>query len=351
MSCATCHIPDKGFQDDRDNTSLGLSYTGRHAPTVINAAYGSAKPGATNWQFWDGRKDSLWSQALGPPESPVEMGGTRGRIALLLYDKYKSEYESVFGEIPSMRDGSNLALVPDGAMPGTDEWDSLSAEMQHQVKEIYVNFGKAIGAYQRLIVSKNSKFDRFYEELSTQDDSDIFTEQEKLGLVTFVDKGRCVPCHRGPNFTDWKFYSIGVSQDGEHLPSGDSGRMDGIAGVLGDSFNCMSEWSDHPDKAQCAVATLVADDSMLGTFKTPGLRDVSKTAPYKHTGVYRTLEEAVEHYDRGGSSAGDFLGVVDSNVRALDLSDAEKAALVAFLKTLDGEPLAPALLSAPALPQ
>ena len=129
MSCATCHIPSKGFQDDRSNTSQGIGFTSRHAPTLFNAAYGASGSG-TVWQFWDGRKDSLWAQALGPPENPLEMGSTRCKIALFLYDKYRSDYEPVFGPMPALRDDTGAPLIPYATEIGSPECDPLDATVK-----------------------------------------------------------------------------------------------------------------------------------------------------------------------------------------------------------------------------
>jgi len=184
--------------------------------------------------------------------------------------------------------------------------------------------------------------------------SSALTYEEKLGLKVFVGKGMCVSCHRGPNLTDWKFHNIGTQQLGPNIPLMDVGRQAGVDTVTKGAFktfNCMSEWSDHPNKDQCLVATLTAKSSDLGAFKTPGLRDVSKTAPYKHTGRLKTLEEVVEHYDMGGGAPTTFVGMVDApDIAPLHLTVAEKPALVKFMKALDGEALAPALMTAPALP-
>lgn len=351
VSCATCHKPDAGFQDDRANTSMGLDqmFTGRHAPTVINAAFGSGKMDESCWHFWDGRRDSQWAQALGPPESPVEMGGTRTGVALLIYDHYRAEYEAVFGPIPELRPGG-MAVAPLTAMPGAPEWDALPETAKHDINAVYVNFGKAIAAYERKIVSRNSRFDRFYAEFTAgKTDSAHLTAEEKLGLKVFVGKGRCIACHRGPAFSDWKFHNIAEPQLGPHLPEVDAGRAEGIAGAVSAEFNCMSEWSDHPDKASCTVATTSSKPGDMGAFKTPGLRDISKQAPYMHTGRLNTLAEVVDHYDQGGAQSG-FVGMVDRDVQKLNLTPAEKAALVKFMLALDGEPLPPHLLTAPALP-
>jgi cytochrome c peroxidase len=364
ISCATCHDPSAGFQDPRSNTSQGLSFTGRASPTLYNIGYGSARAGATDWQFWDGRKDSLWSQALGPPESGVEMGGTRSKLALLLYDKYRATYRSLFGEMPALRDAAGNALVSPSAhpaMPGqpaTDDtraWDALPDELKTGITQVYVNFGKAMAAYERLLVSRDSRFDAFYAEIAAgADRSKQLDAQEAEGLKVFIGDGKCISCHLGPNFTDWKFHNIGIDQEGDNVPATDNGRQDALAMVVSDPFNCASSWSDRPDKNGCAVNTIDlssgATGPYAGTFKTPGLRSVSQTAPYFHTGEEATLDNVVDHYNEGGDGTG-FSGTVDPNIQELNLTDEEKAALVAFLKTLDGAPLSTSLTTPPPLPQ
>lgn len=350
VSCATCHDPNAGFQDPRGNTSLGIDYTGRHAPTVINSAFGAATPNGPTWQFWDGRADSQWSQALGPPESPVEMGGTRTRIALLIYDRYRGEYEAIFGAMPALRDAKRQPVAADSALPGAPEWKALPEKVRNDITGVYVNFGKAIAAYERRIVSRNSRFDRFYAEISAgAHDSTRLSPEEKLGLKVFVGKGQCAACHRGPNFSDWKFHNIGAPDVGPHVKPNDKGRADGVVAAKAGEFACTSRWSDSSKNGHCDVSALSAGAGDLGAFKTPTLRDISKTGPYMHTGFVKTLADVVDYYDMGGAEGG-FVGTVDPNVKKLNLSNEEKAALVSFLQTLDGEPLDPSLLQAPPLP-
>jgi cytochrome c peroxidase len=278
------------------------------------------------------------------------MGGSRSTIALLIKDHYKAEYEAVFKDHPMPSLDGVTAVATD-----SDTYAALSDQTKHDVTEVYVNFGKAIAAYERKIVSRNSRYDAYLTDFQAgKPESTKFSDEEKLGLKVFVGKGLCVSCHRGATLTDWKFHNIGTQQWGDNIPAMDVGRQAGVTTVTTGafkSFNCMSEWSDHPDKSQCAVATLVAKDSDLGAFKTPGLRDISKTAPYKHTGRLQTLAEVVDHYDMGGGPTGSFVGMVDApDIAKLNLTMAEKAALVKFMQTLDGEALAPSLMAAPALP-
>jgi cytochrome c peroxidase len=365
VSCATCHIPEAGFQDNRENTSKGIDYTGRHAPSLINAAYGAGTGGVV-WQFWDGRSDSLWSQALGPPENPVEMGSSRTKVALLIYDKYREEYESIFtadSPMPELRDASTSESVvseeasPNGTDSGKAAWQDLGVRdqaLQAAITRIYVNFGKAIAAYEARLVSRDSRFDRFRNAfVEGFEGSDHLSTEEIEGLKLFVGKGGCTSCHRGPNLTDWKFHNVGVPQTGEHVLPMDNGRADGIAKVKRGEFNCESTWSDQSDKAECGTRTLgdTPDEieKALGAFKTPSLRSVTSTAPYFHTGAIGTLPEVIDFYNQGGSQSG-YVGVLDSNIEQLNLSDLEKQRLLDFLGALDGESLAAELLAPPKLP-
>jgi len=355
VSCSTCHIPEKGFQDDRDSTSLGLGFTGRHAPTLLNAAYGTARSSGTVWQFWDGRKDSMWSQALGPPESSIEMGSARSKIALLIFDKYRVDYEAAFGgPMRLMRDpATSQPLAPETAFPGrvgdpaTVAWDALPEDLRTDITRIYVNFGKALQAYERTatFTSRNSRFDGFHKAIAAgAPDSDELTATEKNGLKLFVGKAQCITCHRGPNFTDQKFHNIGVLQEGDHVPKEDNGRETGVASVKVDEFNCRSGWSDQSDIDQCAVTQLEAKAADHGAFKTPTLRSVAHTAPYFHTGALPTLESVIEFYNAGGNPASSGSSTdggatpPEPGIEPLNLSEQEKLELIAFLKALDGKP-------------
>ncbi|MGH1346223.1 MAG: cytochrome-c peroxidase [Nannocystales bacterium] len=343
VSCATCHEPADAFGDSRSNTSLGISVTGRASIALFNGAYGAAAENETNWQLWDGRADSQWGQALGPPESGVVMGGTRSGIALLIFDEYAEEYEAIFGPLPELRDEAGDPVVDPTLKPGEEGWDALPQDMRDSITEVYVNFGKSLAAYERLLVSRDSRFDEFWTALSQGDtESDALTEQERHGLRVFIGKGRCLGCHSGPNFTDNQFHNIGIAQSGENIPENDEGRIAGVGKLLGNSFNCASEWSDHPDPTQCAVETLQGGE--LGAFRTPTLRSVSLSPPYMHTGNFASLEAVIQHYDLGGAANGSFDGVRDELMRPLSLDAHERQALVAFLRALEGAPLDEALM-------
>jgi cytochrome c peroxidase len=169
-----------------------------------------------------------------------------------------------------------------------------------------VTIAKAIASFERTVISTESPFDRW-----RMGDAQAISESAKRGFETFTGKANCQACHSGFNFTDNGFHNIGVKNDGAE----DVGRF-----------------------AQRPVA------SLKGAFKTPTLRDIALTAPYMRNGAYRTLEEVVEHYDRGG----DLKENLSPEIKPLHLSTQEKADLVEFMKSLTGKPMQVAL---PQLPQ
>jgi cytochrome c peroxidase len=335
VSCASCHDPANGGSDHRSgaNTSLAAGWTGRNAPSVLNAAYSPV------WQFWDGRKDSLWSHALGPPESPVEHNGTRLQFAHVIYDRYREEYEAIFGPLPDLYD---LGRFPAQGKPGDASFDRMAPEDQRAVNRVYANFGKAIAAYERKLVSRNSAFDR-----SLAGDAGALSSAAVRGAKLFIGRASCNECHRGPTFTDYQFHNIGTPQVGPHVPEIDPGRAGGIAKVLGDPFNRAGQFSDHREDEH--FRSLTASEADLGAFKTPGLRSVSRTAPYMHNGVYATLWDVLQHYRFGGST-GNHAGTKSPAIQPLNLSDRDVEDLIEFLMALDGEPLPEALVTTPQLP-
>lgn len=282
VSCATCHQAGRQFQDDAA-LAQGVGTTDRRTMPIAGTAH-------SPWQFWDGRKDSQWSQALGPLESPVEHGGTRGQYVRLVAEAYDDEYRTIFGG-----DYADTARV-------------------------FANIGKAIAAYERTLEFAPARYDQY---VATGQGLD---EDEVAGLKLFIGKAECTQCHNGPLFTNNDFHNIGV-------PSKDVGRAAGARKVLQDEFNCRSRYSDAtPD--QCAeLDHLVAGGHELeGAFKTPSLRNVTTRSPYMHAGQLKTIEEVLEHYNRAPAAI-----VGHSELKPLKLSRREIAQLAAFLKTLESE--------------
>jgi cytochrome c peroxidase len=163
---------------------------------------------------------------------------------------------------------------------------------------------KAIASFERTLVSKDSPFDHWI-----QGDESALKAGAKRGFQIFTGKANCIACHQGANFTDQGFHNIGLAG------SADPGRY-----------------------------AIVPVRILQGAFKTPTLRDVELTGPYMHNGAYRTLEQVIDHYDRGG----DDKAHLDPNMKPLGLTAQEKEDLVEFLKSLTGTHESMAL---PQLPQ
>ncbi|HSK21332.1 MAG TPA: cytochrome c peroxidase [Longimicrobiales bacterium] len=331
VSCATCHVADREFQDDTP-LATGVGTTTRRTMPIAATAHAP-------FLFWDGRKDSQWSQALGPLESPVEHGGTRAQYAHVIAAHYRAEYESLFGELPS------LQHIPTVAGPVADTgaaaaWTALTQQQRDEVTRVYVNIGKAIAAYERLIRYGPSRFDRYVEALVAdgREPRDLLTADEIAGLKIFIGKGNCTQCHNGPLLTNNEFHNTGVGVVAG-LPD-DSGRALGARQVLADEFNCRSRWSDASPE-ECAELEFLAVDAheLERAYKVPSLRNVADRAPYMHAGQLQTLDQVVQHYNRAPRSPSGH-----TELKPLKLNARELRQLEAYLRTLSGGTLAPRAL-------
>jgi cytochrome c peroxidase len=362
ISCATCHVPVHGFIDGKP-VSEGVGKGERRTPPLWNAAYG-------RWFFWDGRKDSLWSQSLSPIENPVEMGGSRLAAAHLIASDpaLRAQYEALFGALPPLEDAARFPAsghpFPDAAArlpaagnaglgaPGA-AWDGMTQEDRRAVDVVYARIGKSIEAYERLLVSRSSPFDRFAEDLRAGRESAALSPPALRGLKLFVGRANCRVCHSGPNFTDGEFHNTGITQASasrNQPPSSaapiDSGRFAGVDALLADPFNRLGPYGDAPGAPKEQVRNLRKSPEMWGQFKTPSLRNVSQRAPFMHAGQLATLRAVVEFYSlRKGAPPP---GPGQENILVpLNLSAAEIDDLLAFLDALTDTSLPDALLLPP----
>jgi cytochrome c peroxidase len=200
--------------------------------------------------------------------------------------------------------GAAIALL--GKIPG---YQTMFAKAYPGESISEETVAKAIAAFERTVVSRDSRFDRW-----VQGDRYAINAQEWRGYQVFKDpaKGNCATCHSGPNFTDNGYHNIGIS----HAPGAE-------------------------DVGRYKIRSVAV---LKGAFKTPTLRDIELTAPYFHNGSATTLAEVVDHYARGGDDRSN----VSKDVRKLTLSEQDKADLVAFMKSLTGPTRS---ASIPALPQ
>ena len=234
VSCGSCHLPERQFQDDLPRAK-GVGETARRTMTIAGTAY-------SPWLFWDGRKDSLWAQALGPLESGVEHGTDRAYIAHLVEAHYADQYSTHFGPLPTL-DGVPDHASPNGLGAELDNWTRLDEAQAEAVNRVFANVGKAIAAFERTITPQPSRFDAYVDRLAAGEDvSGILSEQEEDGLRIFVGKGECTKCHNGPLLTDNFFHNTGVAAV-PGLPD-DLGRGVAVDQVLADPFNCLGPYSD-----------------------------------------------------------------------------------------------------------
>jgi cytochrome c peroxidase len=323
VSCASCHDPGRGFQDGRE-LGHGLGIGARRTMPVAGA-------GTQAFLMWDGRKDSLWSQALGPLENPREHGGTRLAYVHVLHDHYQAAYEQVFGPLP------DLAGLPARAGPAGDPaeraaWQQLPKARQQAVSQAFANLGKAIAAYEDTVRFAPAPIDRFIATLGRDPDAaaPLLPASAQRGLRIFLHEGRCVTCHGGPLFSDGQFHNTGVPPRLAVPP--DPGRAAGIAQLTADEFNCLGPYSGVP-AAQCDELRFlaVADPHALGAFKTPSLRNAALRPPYMHAGQLASLDAVVRHYARAPAAA-----VGTTELKPVTLSDEQVKDVVAFLGTLSG---------------
>lgn len=324
VSCASCHLTDLLFQDGTP-LATGVGTTSRRTMTIIGTAY-------SPWQFWDGRKDSQWAQALGPMESAVEHGGNRTLYAHLIAEHYADEYTALFGPLP------DLSSLPRNAGPVEDaeaaaNWDSMSSEDRDAVTRIYANMGKAIAAYERHLLPGESRFDQYVEAILDGDYSaagKILSRDEIAGLKLFIGEANCTNCHNGPLFTNNDFHNTGIPT-AEGLAE-DVGRALGAQQVLADEFNCLSVYSDARPEQCSELNFLVLDEHQQERqFKPPTLRNVAERGPYMHAGQFATLEEVLNHYNTAPEAPSGH-----SELEPLHLSQKQIGQIIAFLKTLDG---------------
>jgi len=254
VSCETCHIPGLHGIDGLTK-SIGVEHrlNARNAPTVLNAAL----------QFkahWDGGRDNVEDQATKALVGPASFGNP--------------DYPAVIQKIKA------LGYEPDFKRAFPEDQEPIKPE----------NWGKAIGSYERTLVTP-SPFDEYLKGTTT-----ALTPQAQQGLATFMDKG-CVSCHDGPGIGGGSFEKFGLIADYWTLtgsPTMDEGRF-----------------------------ALTKDPSDRYEFKVPSLRNVAKTPPYFHDGSVDELAHAVR-----------IMGKVQLG---LDLTPAQVDVLVAFLTSLTGE--------------
>lgn len=289
IACATCHHPDHAYTDGRDlpigtgGRGLGPKRTfhgkapivKRNSQTILNVAFNGLVDLATPSDpssapmFWDVRAKSLEAQALGPIESLEEMRG------------------------PGVPEGSGAAAAV-ARIARVREYRERFARVFGGDDPVSVtNLGKAIAAFERTLITPDSRFDRYM-----RGDKTALRGAELLGMAAFRDRG-CLGCHKGPMFSDYQVHVLGVG--------------------------------DHP--------MLPVPDTGVGersAFRTPTLRNIGLTAPYMHNGMLDLLPTAVGFYQVIGNSNPRLgRGQLDPLLNQVNVRS-QLYDLVDFLLTLEG---------------
>jgi cytochrome c peroxidase len=269
QSCSSCHSLEKSFTD---GLSMSIGERGlvgtRSSMALVNLAYN------TRGFFWDGRVNSLEIQVLHPIEDPLEMNNKILEVELRL--RRSKVYPRLFKEAFGVSSKSEITI------------DLLA---------------KAIAQFERTLISGNSRYDQLvWGQMGFPNEEEV--RGIELFFIEFAGSLKhpgCSHCHFNPLFTDNQFRNNGLDYVASLLDFKDPGRRN---------------------------ATQNINDS--GKFRVPTLRNIALTAPYMHDGRFKTLEEVLVHYEKGGH------GVIneDPNLLAFKLSDRDKKDLIAFLKML-----------------
>lgn len=284
ISCASCHDPAKGWGDGK---ALSEGYPGtkhyRNAQTVFNSAY---------------MKELFWIGSVADLETVVRVHLTSAFLMhadgqlleerLRQVPEYSRRFQQIFGTLP-----------------------------------MFGQIVNAISSFARTIVSKNVPFDRYM-----RGEKDALSPQAVKGLGLFEAKAGCIQCHNGPLLTDHNYHNVSVPENPE---------------LRSDPLRQIGLRYDHLNHGVPAYQKIIQDlgryiiskkNGDKGKFRTPSLREVTRTGPYMHNGVFTTLDEVIEFYDRGGGD--DPFGTKSSLLKPLGLTKEEKAALRSFLESLSG---------------
>jgi cytochrome c peroxidase len=357
VACSGCHMETAGFLDTRSRfkeISLGTGWTARRTPSLFDI-------GQASIVMWGGARSTLYSQVFGPVENPLEMNSSRLFFAEWIYQNYRTQYDAVFGAgtldpigdaarfPPLTPDTTGCSLTEDvdhpreqppheiyecHGMPGDGaEYDSMAPEDQELVTRVVVNAGKAVAAYERLLVCGQSRFDAF-----VQGDESALSESEQRGAKLFVGKAKCVSCHSGPYLSDQKFHNLGLAElitSSQIDNTNDHGAAKDLLVAAADPVGITTKYSDGDDGRMPESI----GPEYEGAFRTPTLRCVGQRPSFMHSGMVKTLEDVVAFFNRGGDPAGSHVGV--GVLSPLGLTPEEEADLVAFLRSLDGNAAIP----------
>jgi cytochrome c peroxidase len=313
VSCATCHQPEHGMTDGLP-VGRTLAPVHRNTMTIVNAAH-------YRWLAWDGARDSLWHQAVGPLESPKEMGSSR----LYVVRAVMQHYGQVLPEIVDLPSGwtSLWPQLPPAGRPGEAAFDRLAPGEQAAVNQVFASILKCIAAYERKIISTEAPFDRY-----VAGDATALSLASRRGFQHFL-RLACDTCHNTPLFSDDEFHNLGLPP----VPEADRGRATALPQLQQSTFRGTGPYADGPPVVRAEDYRV--GDALIGTFRTPSLREVAETAPYGHNGAVATLDDWLTHYvDVTTQPPSDMVGRLAPALTPVRITDQERRELIAFLQSL-----------------
>jgi cytochrome c peroxidase len=291
MSCVTCHAPEMAFSDGQEiSFSYPTTRNWRNAPTLINIGY-------LRNIFHDGRASSLEQQALFPVMSSFEMNLNHDYMEekLRIVPEYVEAFNKIFG-------------------------GDITRE----------RVAMAIAAFERSLVSANVPLDKYLKG-----DETVLSDDAKKGLEIFTGKGNCIDCHNGQILSDEKFHALAVPENPQHLKDE---RITATRRFVAKMNNYPDYKTLNEDLGRYLITKNPKDRK---AFRTPTLREIGKTAPYMHNGIFATLEEVIDFFDNGGSKE-------NTALKPLGLSKEEKRQLKVFLvEALSGDDIK---MSSPVIP-
>lgn len=271
ISCSSCHDPSLAFTDGR---SMSIGFNGqrgkRNSMSLVNIGF------IKNGFFWDGRANSLEAQALAPVEDPLEMANTWANALKKL--KAHPDYPRMFREAFGIQDREEIT------------------------KELAA---KAIAQFERILISKDSKYDRVKQGLDSYDDFELFGEKMFFDVDPDIPDAECSHCHNVPLATSDDYFNNGMQFTEDLNAFADPGRG--------------------------KVTSALLDN---GKFKAPTLRNIFFTAPYMHDGSLSTFDEVLAHYASGGFTSPNRDPLMN-DLSKRNFTEFQLQCLIAFLKTFE----------------
>ncbi len=288
IACRSCHLPTDNFHDIKNRA--GQVFNEKIKAPSLRGVH------AQSWFFWNGRTDSLWSQAL---------EATRNEHGLSSEELTQRVCGLYFDESPQLLEFCHSEISDD---------------------EKYKKIGGIFGSYVETIDHYWSRFDEFlyrYAEDQAQG-SDFISYDELAGLKLFFNREKtgCIDCHSGQRFTNDSFYAIGTGIDRQN------DRIEGIQAYLASNYRC-EQWEKEQDCIEYKFMRKTGDD-LVGAYKVPSLRNLYKANSFMHDRRFKNLDEVLHFYMYPTGYMHEYV-----DVKPLRLTKNQRKQLITFIQFLN----------------